>query len=230
MREKMLAPSILSADLLNLEKEIETVIKGGADILHIDVMDGHFVPNLTFGLPLIQQIKKKFQIPLDVHLMITNAELYIEQYVEAGSSFLTLHIEAVKHLHRYVEKIKQLNVKAGVSLNPHTPVSTLEEILPYVDMVLIMSVNPGFGGQKFIQTSIDKLKRLHRMIEEMGLENPPLIEIDGGINLDNIELLLPYVDVFVAGSSIFHAKDVLETTKKFKEKISGGVLGTAAKV
>lgn len=216
---KYLAPSILSANFLNLEKEIETVIEGGADILHIDVMDGHFVPNLTFGLPIIKQIHKRFNIPLDVHLMITNPEFYIEDYIEAGSSYLTIHYETVKHLHRYIEKIKQYNVKAGVSINPHTPVSQLEEILPYVDMVLVMSVNPGFGGQKFIPSTISKLKKLHKLIQELNLENPPLIEIDGGISLDNIDTLLDLVDIFVAGSSVFHSKNVLETTKKFKEKL-----------
>lgn len=216
---KYLAPSILSANFLNLEKEIEIVIEGGADILHIDVMDGHFVPNLTFGLPIIKQIHKRFNIPLDVHLMITNPEFYIEDYIEAGSSYLTIHYETVKHLHRYIEKIKQYNVKAGVSINPHTPVSHLEEILPYVDMVLVMSVNPGFGGQKFIPSSISKLKKLHKLIQELNLENPPLIEIDGGISLDNIDTMLDLVDIFVAGSSIFHSKNVLETTKQFKEKL-----------
>ncbi|MFN3605010.1 MAG: ribulose-phosphate 3-epimerase [Leptonema sp. (in: bacteria)] len=220
---KLLAPSILSANFLNLEKDIETVIQGGADLLHVDVMDGHFVPNLTFGLPIIKQIHKRFSIPLDVHLMITNPEFYIEDYIESGSSYLTIHIETVKHLHRYVEKIKQYNAKVGVSINPHTPVSQLEEILPYVDMVLVMSVNPGFGGQSFIPSTIKKLKKLHKMIEELNLSNPPLIEIDGGINLENIEIVMEYTDVIVAGSSIFHSKDILETTKKFKEKLTAKV-------
>ncbi|MCS7205142.1 MAG: ribulose-phosphate 3-epimerase [Leptospiraceae bacterium] len=216
---KYLAPSILSANFLNLEKDIREAIEGGADFIHIDVMDGHFVPNLSLGFPIIKQIHKRFSIPLDVHLMISNAELYIEEYIEAGASFLTLHYEAVKHLHRYVEKIKQLGAKAGVSINPHTPIYNLEEILPYVDMILIMSVNPGFGGQRFIPTSVEKARKLKELIHQMELNPPPLIEMDGGINLENIDVLLNYVDIFVIGSSIFHTPNIYETTKKFKEKI-----------
>lgn len=216
----LLAPSILSANFINLKHDIESVIEGGADLLHVDVMDGHFVPNLTLGPFIIKQIKKNFNIPLDVHLMITNPEIYIEEYISAGADYLTFHFEAVKHIHRYIEKIKQLGAKAGVALNPHTSVYELEEILPYLDMVLFMSVNPGFGGQKFISSSIKKLEKLNQLIEQLNLSTKPLVEIDGGVNLENIEILAKNgVDIFVAGSSIFNSKDIVQTTKQFKMKL-----------
>ncbi len=217
-----LAPSILSANFIDLKNQIESVIAGGADLLHIDVMDGHFVPNLTFGPFIIKQIKKNFNIPLDVHLMISNPENYIEEYISAGADYLTFHFETVKHIHRYIEKIKQLGAKAGLAINPHTSVYELEEILLYLDMILVMSVNPGFGGQKFIPSSIQKIKKLTKLIEELKLPAKPLIEIDGGINLDNIEILAKEgVDIFVAGSSIFNTPDILTATKEFKNKLTG---------
>ncbi len=215
MGKILIAPSFLSANFLELKKEIDIINESLADWFHIDVMDGVFVPNISFGFPIIKQIKKLAQRPLDVHLMIVQPERYLKQFKEAGADVLTVHYEAVTHLHRTVMQIKELEMQAGVALNPHTPVSVLEEILPYLDMVLIMSVNPGFGGQKFIETTYNKIRKLRKMAQEL---NPRLlIEVDGGVNTENAEKLAEAgVNVLVAGSAIFKSQNPAETIKKMK--------------
>lgn len=201
-----IAPSILTASFLNLQQEIEMINQSKADFIHLDIMDGYFVPNMTFGFPIIRQIKSVAQKPLDTHLMITDPDRYLENFKEAGADNLTVHYETCPHLHRTIQKIKELGMTASVSINPATPVSVLEDILPEVYMVLIMSVNPGYGGQKFIHRSYEKIIRLKKMINDMGLET--LIEVDGGVNPDNIaKLSSSGVDVFVVGNTIFSADD-----------------------
>jgi len=217
MSQHLIAPSILTADFLHLADEIDMVNKSKADLLHLDIMDGVFVPNLTFGFPLIRQIKKQAQKPLDVHLMIINPDRYLEEFKEAGADWLTVHYEACTHLHRTVTRIKELGMKAGVSLNPHTDVSLLRTILSELDLVLIMSVNPGFGGQKFIEGSYAKIRELKAMIKEQGAAT--LIEVDGGVGLGNIDKLREAgVDVFVVGNTIFAADDRPEMIRQLKER------------
>ncbi|CUS83398.1 ribulose-phosphate 3-epimerase [Candidatus Kryptobacter tengchongensis] len=212
-----LAPSLLSADFSELKNEIRKAEEGGADLFHLDIMDGHFVPNLTFGPMIVKAIRKLTNLPLDSHLMISNPDQYIDEFREAGSDIITVHFEACTHLHRTITKIKQTGAKAGVSINPATPVNAIEEIIDYVDILLIMSVNPGFGGQKFIETSLRKIVQAKKMIMERNLDVE--IEVDGGIDLDNVELILEAgADIIVAGSSIFKSDDVTKTVKKFKEK------------
>ena len=177
-----IAPSILSADFSRLNEEIQAVERGGATILHVDVMDGHFVPNLTVGLPVVKSLARATQLPIDAHLMITEPGRYAEQFVEAGAKMVSVHVEADAHLHRTLTSIKNAGAEAGVVINPATPVESLSEALPFADYVLVMSVNPGFGGQRFIETSIDKVRRLRRLIDERGLNTR--IEIDGGIDLE----------------------------------------------
>lgn len=220
MREKIIAPSILAADFANLERDIKMVEQAGAEILHIDVMDGHFVPNISYGIPVLKAIKRVATKPCDVHLMITNPELYIDAFVEAGADYITVHVETCPHLHRVVQQIKAHNIKAGVVLNPHTPLNTIEEILPELDMVLLMSVNPGFGGQSFITSVVDKTKRLKQMLIDRGLENI-LIEIDGGVKIDNIEEISDAgADVLVSGSGIFKAENPTEMLQNMKKLIN----------
>ncbi|HEY9188267.1 MAG TPA: ribulose-phosphate 3-epimerase [Bacteroidota bacterium] len=212
-----IAPSILTADLSNLEKQIRFLEEGNADLIHIDVMDGSFVPNITFGPLLVKTIQKITNIPLDVHLMIINPEKYVEQFIDSGASYLTIHQEATLHLHRTIEMIKKLGAKAGVSLNPATSLSTLDEILQYLDLVLIMSVNPGFGGQTFIESSLQKISRLKKMISSNKLNT--LIEVDGGINLENVEKVVKAgTDILVIGNSIFSSTDIPSITKIFKSR------------
>ena len=212
-----IAPSILTADLSNLEKQIGFLEEGGADYIHIDVMDGSFVPNITFGPVMVRTIKKLTSIPLDVHLMIVNPEKYIEEFIESGASYLTIHQEASMHLHRAVTQIKSLGAKAGVSLNPSTPLNSIEEILEITDMILIMSVNPGFGGQSFIDSSINKISRLKEMINKKGYKT--LIEVDGGIKLENVEKAVTAgTDILVIGNSIFGSTDIPSITKIFKSR------------
>ncbi|BAI81572.1 ribulose-phosphate 3-epimerase [Deferribacter desulfuricans SSM1] len=207
----IIAPSILSADFSRLGEEIKLVEKAGADWIHIDVMDGRFVPNITIGPVVVKSIRKVTKLPFDAHLMIVEPEKYIEDFVKAGADIITVHVEATNHLHRLVENIKMLGAKAGVSINPATSLSTIEEILPFVDMILVMSVNPGFGGQKFIETSLQKIKRLKEMIKNIGKDI--LIEVDGGVNDSNAKLLRDAgCDVLVAGSYIFGSDN-------YKEKI-----------
>ena len=203
---RLIAPSILSADFNNLGRDILMINQSEADWIHFDVMDGVFVPNISFGIPVIQAVKKIATKPLDVHLMIVNPDPYIKPFKDSGADILTVHYEVCKHLHRTVSAIHDEGMKAGICLNPHTPVSVLENIINEVDVVLLMSVNPGFGGQKFIQNTLRKVAALRRLIEEKN--SSALIEVDGGVNLENGKLLFEAgADVLVAGNSIFGASD-----------------------
>jgi len=217
--KKLIAPSILSADFTCLEKEIRAVEQAGADYIHIDVMDGHFVPNITVGPFIIEAAKRCTNLPLDVHLMIENAELYIADFVNAGSSILTVHPEACRHLQRTLKCIKDKNVKPGVALNPATPLCAIEHILDDTEMILIMTVNPGFGGQKFISAMIPKIKMLKNMLNTAGKIIP--IEVDGGIVVDNIaEVANAGGDIFVSGSGIFKTADYKKTISEMKKRIN----------
>jgi len=214
-----IAPSILSSDFLRLGDEIKAVEEAGADMLHIDIMDGVFVPNITIGAFVVEAIKRATALPLDVHLMIEGPERYINDFSSAGADYLTIHIEASVHLHRAVMQIKERGSKAGVSINPSTPVSSLQEILPYLDMAVVMSVNPGFGGQKFIPTSLGKIKRLKEMADEMGLR--PLIEVDGGVTPENAkEVASVGADILVMGSAFFRAKDYKGLVRRLRETLN----------
>jgi ribulose-phosphate 3-epimerase len=216
MSQHLISPSILTADFLHLESEIEMVNNSEADLLHLDIMDGVFVPNLTFGFPVIRQIKSVSKKPLDVHLMVIDPDRYLEAYRDAGADWLTVHYETCTHLHRTIQRIKELGMKPAVSLNPHTDVSLLEPILPELNMVLIMTVNPGFGGQKFIEGSWDKIRKLKKMIRDAGTET--LIQVDGGVTEENIGALIKAgVDVFVVGNTIFSAEDPLLVTSNLKK-------------
>jgi ribulose-phosphate 3-epimerase len=212
---RLIAPSILSADFNRLGKDIEMINKSEADYIHFDVMDGVFVPNISFGIPVIQHVNKIAQKPLDVHLMIVDPDRFIEPFVKAGASILTVHYEACQHLHRTIQQIKSFGVKASVCLNPHTPVFLLEEIISDLDMVLLMSVNPGFGGQAFIENTYKKVKQLKALIEKSGADC--LIEIDGGVNNETGKLLFEAgADVLVAGSFVFNSENPSETISKLK--------------
>ncbi|MBC7555013.1 MAG: ribulose-phosphate 3-epimerase [Taibaiella sp.] len=211
----LIAPSLLSADFLNLERDIDMINNSEADWFHLDVMDGRFVPNITFGMPVIAAMKKKAKKPFDVHLMIVEPEKYIESFGKAGADILSIHIEASTHLHRNLQSIRANGMKAGVALNPHTPVEQLVDVINDIDVVCIMSVNPGFGGQQFIERTYDKIKRLKQLITESGA--PTLIEIDGGVTLQNIEQLIAAgADVLVAGNTVFSSPDPQETIKRLK--------------
>jgi ribulose-phosphate 3-epimerase len=213
-----IAASILSADFSRLGEEIEAVKRGGATILHVDVMDGHFVPNLTVGLPVVKSIARTTELPIDAHLMISEPGRYAQQFVEAGAKMVSVHVEADANLHRTLASIKAAGAQAGVVLNPATPIESLGEALAFADYVLVMSVNPGFGGQKFIPTSIDKVSRLRRMIEERKLETR--IEIDGGIDLENISAVVAAgAEIIVAGSAIFGAADSEAAVRGLREAI-----------
>jgi len=220
MKQKKISPSLLSADFVNLERDIKMLEEGGAHLLHVDVMDGHFVPNITIGPPVVAAINKVASIPLDVHLMIENPGDYVDDFIKAGADYLTVHIEAAPHLHRVLQQIQAQGVKAGVSLNPHTPVSSIENVLDVLDMVLIMSVNPGFGGQSFIPQALNKVKQVKQMLKEHGKEHIE-IEIDGGVKLDNIKDIADAgVDVFVSGSGIFKAEDPKDMIQQMIREIS----------
>lgn len=216
MLQTMVAPSLLSADFGNLQKDIELVNNSKADWMHVDVMDGVFVPNISFGFPVLKVIKKYARKPMDVHLMIIEPDRYIKAFHEAGASVLTVHYEACIHLHRTLQAIKEQGMKAGVALNPHTPVQLLEDILQDTDLILVMSVNPGFGGQKFIEHTYNKVRKLSKMIRGKGLNT--LIEVDGGVTLDNASQLVEAgVRVLVAGNTVFKSNDPVETIAKLKE-------------
>jgi ribulose-phosphate 3-epimerase len=213
---KLIAPSLLSADFLHLSKDIDMVNCSQADWFHCDIMDGVFVPNISYGIPVVQAIKKEAQKPLDVHLMIVEPDRYFEKFKNAGADIITFHYEASTHIHRSVQMLKSLGVKAGVVLNPHTPVSLLEDILGDLDLVLLMSVNPGFGGQKFIERTYSKIEKLRKMIEGQGLNT--MIEVDGGVNTENAaKLFAAGADVLVAGNAVFKAEDPLAAIAKMKE-------------
>lgn len=202
MQRLMIAPSILSADFSRLGEEIKQVVADGADVIHIDVMDGHFVPNITIGPLVVSAVRKITKAPLDVHLMISNPDLYLEAFAEAGADWITVHVETCHHLHRTIHAIKQLGKKAGAVLNPATPLVTLDSILGDLDLVMLMSVNPGFGGQKFIPSAIDKTRQLKAMIDERGLQVG--IEIDGGVSPATIgPIAQAGANIFVAGSAVF---------------------------
>jgi len=212
----LVAPSILSADFAALGDAIAAVERGGADLIHVDVMDGHFVPNITIGPPVVKSIKRIAKVPLDVHLMIEEPDRYIEAFAAAGAALLSVHVEVLPHLHRTVHAIKALGVKAGVVLNPSTPVGALEEIAGDVDFVLVMSVNPGFGGQTFIPRSEPKVRDVRNLLDRVG--NPAPVEIDGGIDLHNVARVVSAgARMIVSGSAVFNTPDPERATRELKE-------------
>jgi ribulose-phosphate 3-epimerase len=210
-----IAPSILSADFASLGRDIAAVERGGADLIHIDVMDGHFVPNITIGVPVVRSIRRIATRPLDVHLMIEQPDRYIDEFVDAGASMVSVHVEAAPHLHRTINYIKSAGAKAGVVLNPSTPVSSLDEIAREVDFVLVMSVNPGFGGQSFIPQSVEKVRRVRELLESVG--SSAIIEIDGGIDRGNVsEVVAAGATILVAGNAIFSDPDPEAATRALR--------------
>ena len=207
-----LSPSILAADFANLQKEVEVVQKGGAKFIHVDVMDGQFVPNITLGAPIAKSLRKHITGIMDVHLMIEEPDRYLDDFAAAGADYVTVHLEATKHVHRTIQRIHDLGMKAGVALNPGTPVSLLEPIIEDLDLVLIMSVNPGFGGQKFIPYTLEKLRQVKAMTQNKDI----LIEVDGGVTLDNVESIIEAgANLLVAGSSVYDGKDAEKNAAEF---------------
>jgi ribulose-phosphate 3-epimerase len=217
-RNIKIAPSILSADFSRLGEQVAEVEQAGADLLHVDVMDGHFVPNLTIGPAVVSSLKRVSALPLDVHLMVDNPDQVIPAFIDAGADLITVHVEVCYHLHRTIGAIKQQGLKAGAVLNPTTPLSTLEYILPDVDLILLMSVNPGFGGQVFIPQVLDKLTKLRRLVDQLGLNIE--LEIDGGVKLDNASRIAQAgADILVAGSAVFNTPQPGETVKQMKAAV-----------
>jgi ribulose-phosphate 3-epimerase len=212
-----IAPSILSADLLRLEEQVKALSENGADFIHVDVMDGHFVPNLTFGPNMVKALKRITSVPLDVHLMISNPDAYIEAYARAGADILTVHQEACTHLHRTIQNIHNQGIKAGVSLNPATSLSTIENVLDDLDLLLIMTVNPGFGGQKFIPQGLRKIAEARKMINASGRDI--LLEVDGGVDLQTVENIVQSgAKVLVSGSAVFGRPDIVKAMQELKAK------------
>ena len=217
---KLIAPSILSCDFARLAEEVEAVEKAGADWIHVDVMDGHFVPNITIGVPVVKALRQVTKLPLDVHLMINNPMDHVDAFAEAGADHITIHVETCDHIERALRHIQSLDKKAGIALNPSTPLFYLDHITDCLDMILVMTVNPGFGGQSFIEASIRKIQVLTKRLERVGRKIP--IEVDGGIGIENIqEVSKAGADVFVAGSAIFNSKDYSETISKMKQALKG---------
>ena len=215
MTPPLISPSILSADFSRLAEAVQQVEAAGADWIHVDVMDGHFVPNLTVGPPMVEALRKVTALPLDVHLMMTNPDEFIPEFAKAGADILTVHVETCPHLHRTIQVIKEQKVKAGVSVNPATPVATLEQILGDVDLVLVMSVNPGFGGQKFIDSTLSKIRQVRDMITASS--GSPYLEVDGGITTDNVASVLKAgANILVAGSAIFGSDNMPETIRQLR--------------
>lgn len=211
----IVAPSILASDFANLQREITMINESEGDWIHVDIMDGVFVPNLSMGLPVVEAVKRHAKKPLDVHLMIVQPERFVEAFQKAGASTISVHVEACPHLHRNIQQLKQLGVKAGVALNPHTPVSTLQHVIADIDLVCVMSVNPGFGGQKFIEGTYQKIKELKKLISDSGSKT--LIEIDGGVNQANAKPLLEAgADVLVAGNFVFSSPQPKEVIGQLK--------------
>lgn len=215
-----IAPSILSADFARLADEVAQVEQAGADLLHVDVMDGHFVPNLTIGPPIVEALRKVTKLTLDVHLMMTNPDAFIADFVSAGADYVTVHVEACPHLHRTVQSIKERGAKAGVTLNPATSLHSTEEILPDADLLLIMSVNPGFGGQQFIPTSLQKIAKARQLLQAAGSQ--ALLEVDGGVKVENApEIVEAGADILVAGSAIFRSRDYAATIQALRRAAKG---------
>jgi len=218
LMKPVIAPSILASDFANLESEIKMINSSQADWIHVDIMDGVFVPNISMGLPVVHAVKRHAKKPLDVHLMIVQPERYVEAFKEAGAEIISVHIEASPHLHRTVQLVKSIGCKAGVALNPHTPISQLEDIIGDIDLVCMMSVNPGFGGQKFIERTYEKVRKLRALIDEAGAKVH--IEIDGGVNLQNAKPLIEAgADVLVAGNFVFSASDPINVIQQLKNAI-----------
>lgn len=215
MKQPLVAASLLSADMLHLQQEVEAVTAAGGDWLHVDVMDGQFVPNISFGLPIVQAVKRVSTLPIDVHLMVSSAQPHLQAFAEAGADWITVHPESDIHLHRSLSQIRSYGVKAGVALNPHTPLAMVESILPEIDMILIMTVNPGFGGQKFIPNLIDKIRQTRHMINES--KQSILLQVDGGITpLNAHEITTAGADVLVAGTAIFKSANYHQAIHQLK--------------
>lgn len=215
-RTVLIAPSILSADFARLGEEVARVEQGGADLLHVDVMDGHFVPNLTIGPPVVEALRKVTNLPLDTHLMMTNPDAFIQEFANAGAAYITVHVETCPHLHRTIQRVKELGLKAGVTLNPATPLNAIEGIIHDVDLVLVMSVNPGFGGQHFIARILDKIAQARHLIDRH--KSKALLEVDGGIKVENAaQVVRAGADILVSGSAIFSSPDYAATIKALRE-------------